>query len=202
MIYLENNFNQNTMNNIKKLVENGKFDEAISQIPPDMIQNFSKILGQSQNDNTKNSNVTANSNSNNSSYNNMNDSNNSNKCLATNINSINYDYENTTKDTINDTNCLNDKDINNTQSSTLNETNSNNTNSNNFNNIDINMIMKIASKLNSSNQNDSRQNLLNALKPYLRDSKKGKMDNYINMLNMAKMADLFKNNFNSSQEND
>ena len=82
------------MNNIKKLVENGKFDEAISQIPPDMIQNFSKMLGQSQNDNTKNSNVIANSNSNNSSYNNMNDSNNSNKCLATNINSINYDYEN------------------------------------------------------------------------------------------------------------
>ena len=33
--------------------------------------------------------------------------------------------------------------------------------------------------------------LLLALKPYLRDKKQGKIDNYINLIKMGKMAKLF-----------
>ena len=42
------NIDQNTMNNIKNLVDNGNLSEAISNISPDMIQNFSKILQNQQ----------------------------------------------------------------------------------------------------------------------------------------------------------
>ena len=48
------------------------------------------------------------------------------------------------------------------------------------------------------NQNDPRANLLNSLKPYLRDSKKGQLDNYMNLLNVAKIAEIMKDN----KEND
>lgn len=54
-------------------------------------------------------------------------------------------------------------------------------------NFDINTILKIKSimdNLNSS-QNDSRANLLLSLKPYLNDSKKEKIDQYIKFLKIA-----------------
>lgn len=60
-------------------------------------------------------------------------------------------------------------------------------NSFNFNNIDINTIMKMKSvmeKMNSSN--DPRNNLLYSLKPYLRESKQDKLDQYANLMNIAK----------------
>ena len=38
------NLNNQSMENIKNLVDNGNISEAISQISPEMIQNFSKIL--------------------------------------------------------------------------------------------------------------------------------------------------------------
>ena len=95
-----------------------------------------------------------------------------------------------------------------------NTQNSNNTNANNTNNtpnghnsgnngnnmdfdfskIDMNTILKMKSimeKLNNSN--DPRSNLLYSLKPYLRENKKEKLDQYANMLNIAKIADLLKN---------
>ena len=67
-------------------------------------------------------------------------------------------------------------------------------NSFNFNNIDINTIMKMKSvmeKMNSSN--DPRNNLLHSLKPYLRESKQDKLDQYANLMNIAKIAEIFKN---------
>ena len=42
-------------------------------------------------------------------------------------------------------------------------------------------------------KNDPRSNLLASLKPYLRDGKKEKLDNYINLLNMSKIAETLKN---------
>lgn len=66
--------------------------------------------------------------------------------------------------------------------------------SNSFNNIDINTIMKMKSvmeKMNSSN--DPRNNLLYSLKPYLRESKQDKLDQYANLMNIAKIAEIFKN---------
>lgn len=67
-------------------------------------------------------------------------------------------------------------------------------NSFNFNNIDINTIMKMKSvmeKMNSSN--DPRSNLLHSLKPYLRESKQDKLDQYASLMNVAKIAEIFKN---------
>lgn len=65
-------------------------------------------------------------------------------------------------------------------------------------NLDVNTIMKIKSIMdNMNNKNDPRANLLYSLKPYLRDSKKDKLDQYVNLLNISKIADLMnKNNSN------
>ena len=38
------NIDENTMKNIKNMVDSGNLSDAISQISPEMMQNFSKIL--------------------------------------------------------------------------------------------------------------------------------------------------------------
>ena len=78
-----------------------------------------------------------------------------------------------------------------------NENNNNSTskeNSFDFSNIDMNTIIKmknIMEKIN--NKNDPRSNLLASLKPYLRDNKKEKLDQYSNLINFAKIAEILKN---------
>lgn len=76
-----------------------------------------------------------------------------------------------------------------------NQTNSqSNENANNFN-IDMNTIMKMKSIMdNMNNKNDPRANLLYSLKPYLRDSKKNKLDQYVNLLNISKIAEVMNKN--------
>lgn len=77
-------------------------------------------------------------------------------------------------------------------SSSLNPNSSanNNSNQNNFN-LDMNTILKMKSIMESmNNKNDPRANLLCSLKPYLRESKKDKVDQYVNMLNISKIADF------------
>ena len=72
--------------------------------------------------------------------------------------------------------------------------NSTATNSNNFN-IDMNTIMKMKSVMDNMNsKNDPRAHLLYSVKPYLRDSKKNKLDQYVNMLNISKIADMMNKN--------
>ena len=44
VISMDNNLNENMMNNIKNMVDNGDISSAISQISPEMINNFSKML--------------------------------------------------------------------------------------------------------------------------------------------------------------
>ena len=69
-----------------------------------------------------------------------------------------------------------------------------NENTNNFN-IDMNTIMKMKSIMdNMNNKNDPRANLLYSLKPYLRDSKKNKLDQYVNLLNISKIAEVMNKN--------
>ena len=126
---MDNNFNidNDTMNRIKGLVDNGNLSGALSQISPEMIENFSKMMKNNTSDtNTKS------------------DSNN---------------------DVVND------------------------------NNVDMNTIMKMSSMLGNigKSNDDPRANLLNSLKPYLRDNKKDKLDSYVNLLNMSKFADVLKN---------
>lgn len=143
------NIDENTMKNIKNMVDNGNISEAISNISPEMIQNFSKILS-NQGNNTQNQFQNESSNQND----NINQK-------SQNINNNNFD----------------------------------------LNGIDMNTIMKMSSvigKMNNS-KNDPRSNLLNSLKPYLRDSKKGKLDNYMNLLNVTKIAEIMKE---TNKEND
>ncbi len=80
-------------------------------------------------------------------------------------------------------------------------TNSNNStnNSSNFN-FDVNTIMKMKSIMeNMNNKNDPRANLLYSLKPYLRDSKKDKLDQYVNLLNVSKIAEFMNKDNNNPQ---
>ena len=121
------NIDQNTINNIKNMVDNGNINEAISQISPEMIQNFSKMFSQSNNSNNNQ-----------------------------NSNSQNNNFESQ-------------------------ENKGNQNNNFDFSNIDMASIMKMASTFNK-NSNDPRSNLLNSLKPYMRNSRKDKIDNYINLM--------------------
>ena len=132
------NFDENTVNKLKDMMNKGELNDVISQIPPEMIQNFSSMMSQ----NKQNSGNTTNNNN--------------------SSNNANFD----------------------------------------FSQIDMNTILKMKSvmeKLNTSN--DPRSNLLYSLKPYLREEKKGKIDQYANLLNVAKIADLLKDNNKESPHN-
>lgn len=160
-----NNFNldENTMNNIKNMVDNGNISDAISQISPDMIQNISKML-----QNNSNNNGSSSSGENNN-----------------NMNGSNSTYSN---------------------HSSGNSNNANNLGSSisgfDFNNLDPNTIMKITSAFSKmNNKNDPRSNLLYSLKPYLRDNKKDKLDQYVNLLNITKIADILKDDKKENNNN-
>ena len=79
-------------------------------------------------------------------------------------------------------------------SSNSNMQNNETSNSENNNlNIDMETMLKMKSIIDSMNkgQNDPRANLLRSLKPYLKPSRKEKVDQYIKMLNMSKVMELF-----------
>ena len=137
------NIDENTMKNIKNMVDNGNLSDAISQISPDMMQNFSKML--SNQNNSQNQNNTQNS---------------------------SFDS--------NQQNC--------------NESNNNSSNTNNnfdFSNLDMDTIMKLSSAFGKmkNSKNDPRANLLNSLKPYLRDE------------NVSKIAEIMKDNNKENNNN-
>lgn len=141
------NFDENTINNLKDMMNKGQLNDIISQIPPEMIQNFSSMMKQSSNNTNENNNT----------------------------NSNNY---------------------------TQNNNSSNSNGGFDFSNIDMNTILKMKSimeKMNSSN--DPRNNLLYSLKPYLREGRKEKVDQYANLLNFAKIAELFKNDNKENNSN-
>ena len=59
--------------------------------------------------------------------------------------------------------------------------------------FDINTILKIKKimdSLNTSNKDDPRANLLLSLKPYLNETKKDKIDNYVKFLQFAKIIEV------------
>lgn len=114
---------------------------------------------------------------------------------------MNDDMANMFKNFINNMNTANaENSSGNTDNTSNNEFNENeNRDSNNdtetnniFGNIDINTIMKmqqIMSSLNNSG-NDSRTNLLLSLKPYLKESRKNKIDQYIQLMKMGKIFEI------------
>ena len=96
---------------------------------------------------------------------------------------------------------MNNNSTNSETSNVNNSTNGNNVNENNYN-IDVETMLKMKSIINSMNKKDDpRANLLYSLKPYLRESRKDKLDQYINLLNMTKIADIMKNDGKESNNN-
>ncbi len=134
------NFDENTVNKLKKMINNGNLSDVMAQIPPDMIQNFSSII----NNNSDTSNT----------Y--------SKKAESSKTVGSNFD----------------------------------------FSNIDMNTIMKMKSVMDKMNsKNNAGMNLLYSLKPYLRDGRKEKLDQYANLMNFMQIAELLKNDNNKSKEN-
>ena len=81
-----------------------------------------------------------------------------------------------------------------------NQSNQSSSQNGNFN-LDMNTIIKMKSIMeNMNNKNDPRANLLYSLKPYLRDSKKDKLDQYVNLLNVSKIADIMNKNNNENKK--
>ena len=56
---------------------------------------------------------------------------------------------------------------------------------------DMETIMKIMKVINSSNQDSPSKNLLRSLKPFLNESRKEKIDQYIKILGMTKVFEIF-----------
>ncbi len=70
--------------------------------------------------------------------------------------------------------------------------NSSSDSKNDANNFDINTILKIKSILETLNKKDDpKSNLLYSLKPYLRKSKQQKLDQYVNILKISQVVNLF-----------
>ena len=117
-------------------------------------------------------------------------------------NNVNENTNNTSSDLNNILNSVSPEMLNNLNS-IMNSNYSNNNSSstsNNFN-IDMNTILKMKSIMeNMNNKNDPRANLLYSLKPYLRDSKKDKLDQYVNLLNVSKIAELMNKNNNNEEK--
>ena len=62
------------------------------------------------------------------------------------------------------------------------------------NNIDFETILKIKSIMETLNKkDDTRSKLLYSLKPYLRETKQKKLDQYVNLLKITEVSNLFKN---------
>ena len=106
------------------------------------------------------------------------------------------------------------KDIINSFSNYNNNKNSNNSNNSSSNidaetssstdfDIDINTIMKFKQIMEAmnSNKSDPRSNLLLSLKPYLKDSRKQKVDQYIKIFNIEKAFETF-NSLGGDNKND
>ena len=147
------NIDENSINKLKDMLNKGELNDVISKIPPEMMQNFSSMMGGSNNNSNSNSGNGQNANTQ-SNFNNTNNNVANNNASASNNASNGFD----------------------------------------FSNIDMNTILKMKSVMDKmNNSNDPRSNLLYSLKPYLRDSKKEKLDQYANLLNVAKIAELFKN---------
>lgn len=72
------------------------------------------------------------------------------------------------------------------------EDNKSSNSSNNSSNIDFDTILKMKSIIDKMNvKDDPRSNLLQSLKPYLNESRKSKVDQYIQLMNMSKVMEVF-----------
>ena len=107
------------------------------------------------------------------------------------------------------TNSSNSNNSSSTNNSSNNTKNSNNSN-NSFNDansaipdIDINTILKMKQVMDSmkTNKNDPRTNLLISLKPYLKESRQKKVDQYIGLFGLGKAFEVL-NSLGGENKND
>lgn len=103
------------------------------------------------------------------------------------------------------TNCntSNSKDGISHESTEYSNVNSNNSSSFDMSNIDLNSMLKMKSIIDTMNreQNDPRANLLRSLKPYLKNSRKEKVDQYIKLFSMGKVFETL-NPLGGEKKND
>ena len=95
--------------------------------------------------------------------------------------------------------------LNNTENNPKNssEASSDSNHANNNLNIDFDTILKMKNIIDTINSKDNpRANLLYSLKPYLRESRKSKLDQYVNLLNMTKIVGLMNNEKKENDGND
>lgn len=87
----------------------------------------------------------------------------------------------------------NNSNSSNEHTSQSSDTSSNNQDSSfNSSGIDFETIMRMKSIIDKMNvKDDPRSNLLQSLKPYLKDSRKSKVDQYIQLMNMSKVMEMF-----------
>ena len=74
---------------------------------------------------------------------------------------------------------------------------------NNAFNFDMNTMLKMKSIIDSMNksQNDPRANLLRSLKPYLKPSRKEKVDQYIRLFSMGKVFEMMNPSKGGKEDN-
>ncbi len=92
--------------------------------------------------------------------------------------------------------------INNFNNSNNSSSNSSNTDNNSFD-IDVDTLLKIKQVMDSINSQkpNPRTNLLLSLKPYLKESRQKKVDQYIKLFNMEKVFETF-NSLGGDSKND
>lgn len=91
----------------------------------------------------------------------------------------------------NSNNTSNNNNINSNNNSQ--NSNQNSSSNNPFGDFDMNTILKmqkIMSSMNNDKQADYRTNLLMSLKPYLKESRKGKVDQYVQLMKMGKIFEI------------
>lgn len=194
--------NDNDMANmIKKaqeMINNNQIPDELKNLVANMQNNGSNNSNNMQNNGFNSSNNMQNNSFNNSnnmqnSYNNHNNMRNSNNIYNTSSKSnMKQDYNkySSTYSRGNNNYNVNSRINNNTQNNQEN----NATENSNSSGIDIETMMKlqnIMSKMKSFNNDDDMSKLLLSLKPYLRNEKKEKVDEYIKLIKMGKMTQAF-----------
>lgn len=100
-------------------------------------------------------------------------------------------------------NSSNHEDVSSSNHPGNNNSENNSSSSSDFPDFDIGTMLKMKSIIDSMNkpQNDPRANLLKSLKPYLKSSRKDKVDQYIKLFSMGKVFETM-NPLGGEKKND
>ena len=181
-----------------------------NELPPELSNVLHSVTGNSVSSNTNsnpNRNFSSKYNKNGSNHN-YNNSICNNFCNSSNDN-LNNSYRDVSSDSKNSANIgnidfsnINIDAIKNILGQNSNSDSKKNNDSSSFN-IDINTMLKMKSIIDAMNsqKDDPRANLLKSLKPYLKESRKEKVDQYIKIFSMEKVFEQF-NPLGGDKKND